>query len=231
MDSVPPGFHGLKSFPQGSHCDTIRFMNLEERFSRILSSNAWGSPETSCGPGSTLEACSLIIQRLPVWIRSLKTKSILDLGCGDFHWLKEIDLVGIEYDGYDIVQAAVERAKKHETKWRRFHHADILSVKLPKADLVICKDVLIHLPDDDVRGALQSIRAAGSRLLAATTYPGWPNLFRVGMKAGEFAPIDLEQEPFSLGTPVDMIEVPRKETNPRKYLALWNLKVDSSTPT
>jgi 2-polyprenyl-3-methyl-5-hydroxy-6-metoxy-1,4-benzoquinol methylase len=198
-------------------------MNLEERFSRILSSNSSGSLETPCGPGSTLEACAEIIQRLPVWIRDHQVKTILDLGCGDFHWLKEVDMTGVEYDGYDIVQAAVEKAKKHETKWRRFHHANILSVPLPKADLVICKDVLIHLPNDDVIGSIESILKAGSRFLAATTYPGWTNLFRSGMKAAEFAPIDLEQEPFSLGIPLDMVEVPRKEANPRKYLALWSL--------
>jgi 2-polyprenyl-3-methyl-5-hydroxy-6-metoxy-1,4-benzoquinol methylase len=199
-------------------------MNLEERFSRIVSSNAWGSKETPCGPGSTLAACAEIIQKLPVWIRSLNIKSIVDLGCGDFHWLKEVDLSGIEYDGYDIVRAAIEGARKYASKNIRFHHADILSIDIKRADLVLCKDVLIHLPDQDVLSLLRSIRENGSRFLASTTAPGWPNIFRAGMNAGEFAPIDLQQTPYDLGNPIDMIEVPRKETNPKKFLALWNLR-------
>lgn len=198
-------------------------MNLEERFSRIVSSNAWGCKETPCGPGSSLEACADIIKQLPVWLRSLKIKSIVDLGCGDFHWLKEVDLSGIEYDGYDIVRSAVEAAGKYASSTIRFHHADILSIEPKKADLVLCKDVLIHLPDAEVLPLLRSIISSGSRFLASTTHPGWPNLFRTGMTAGEFAPIDLQQTPYDLGMPIDMVEVPRKETNPKKFLALFDL--------
>lgn len=198
-------------------------MNLEERFSRIVSSNAWGSKETPCGPGSTLEACAEIIERLPLWIRALKIKSIVDLGCGDFHWLKEVDLSAAEYDGYDIVKSAVEAASKYATKNIRFHHKDVLSIDPKKADLVLCKDVLIHLPDSDVLSLLRAIKDSGSRYLASTTAPGWPNMFRTGMNAGEFAPIDLQQTPYDLSLPIDMIEVPRKETNPKKFLALFDL--------
>ncbi len=198
-------------------------MDLEERFSRIISSNAWGSKETPCGPGSTLEACAEIIQRLPMWIKTLHIQSIVDLGCGDFHWMKEIDLTEIQYDGFDIVRSAVEAARKYESPNVRFHHADILSIRIPKADLVLCKDVLIHLPDQEALGLIHAIAANGSHLLASTTSPGWPNIFRAGMHAGEFSPIDLEQAPYSMGAPIDSVEVPRKEGNPRKFLALWRL--------
>jgi len=199
-------------------------VNLEERFSRIVSSNAWGSRETVCGPGSTLEACAEIIQRLPVWISTLKIRSIVDLGCGDFHWLKEVDLTGVQYDGYDIVRTAVEAARKHEAPNIRFHHADVLSIEIPRADLVLCKDVLIHLPDQEALSLVHAIVRNGSHYLASTSSPGWPNMFRTGMRAGEFAPIDLEHAPYALGAPLDAVEVPRKEGNPRKFLALWRLE-------
>lgn len=199
-------------------------VNLEERFSKIIASNAWGSQETPCGPGSTLKACASIIERLPLWIRALKIKSIVDLGCGDFHWIKEVDLSGIEYDGYDVVPLMVVAARKHSTKNIRFHHADILGLAIPKADLVLCKDVFIHLPNEDVLSVLAAIASSGSRLLASTTAPGWPNVFRGGMQAAEFSPLDLEQPPFSLGQPIDRIEVPYKEGNPPKFFALWDMK-------
>lgn len=199
-------------------------VNLEERFSKIISSNAWGAPETPCGPGSTIEACASIIHRLPLWIRDYQARSIVDLGCGDFHWMKEVDLSGVKYDGYDIVREAVKAASKHATKTIRFHHANILAMQIPEADLVLCKDVLIHLPNEDALSILRAIVSSGSRLLASTTSPTWLNSFRVGMQPGEFSPIDLEQPPFELSRPLDLVEVPYKEGNPPKFFALWDIK-------
>lgn len=198
-------------------------MSLEERFTRIFTSNAWGSQETPCGPGSTLEACAAIIEKLPVWLDLHSVRSIVDLGCGDFHWMSQVDLEDIEYDGYDIVKEAVEAASKHAASNIAFHHADILTMQIPKADLVVCKDVLIHLPDADALALLQSTRSSGSRLLASTTSPGWNNGFRVGMKPGEFSPIDLEAEPFRLTPAGYSVEVPHGPGNPRKFFALFDL--------
>lgn len=198
-------------------------MLMEDIFTKIFKSNSWGSKETPSGPGSTLEACSGIITKIPFWIDLHSIQTIVDLGCGDFHWMSRVDLDSIEYEGYDIVQEVVDAASKYAASNILFHQANILRMEIPAADLVLCKDVLIHLPDGDVLDLLHSIRASGSRLLASTTAPGWNNMFRHGLKPGEFAPIDLEAEPFNLGTPLDKVEVPRKEGNPTKFLALWTL--------
>lgn len=199
-------------------------MLMEERFTRIYTSNAWGSKETPCGPGSTLEACAPIIAKLPIWLDLHSVRSIVDLGCGDFHWMSQVDLGEIEYDGYDIVKEAVQAASKHSASNIAFHHADILAMQIPKVDLVICKDVLIHLPDADVLTLLQNIRSSGTRLLASTTSPGWNNAFRSGMKAGEFSPVDLEAAPFLLPPAINTVEVPHGNGKPRKFFALWDLQ-------
>lgn len=196
---------------------------MEDIFTRIFKSNAWGCKETPSGPGSTIDACSGIITKIPFWIDLHSIQTILDLGCGDFHWMSQVDLDNVEYEGYDIVKEAVDAASRYVASNILFHQADVLKLQIPAADLVICKDVLIHLPDSDALTLLDSIRASGSRLLASTTAPGWNNMFRHGLKPGEFCPLDLQAEPFSLGTPIDLVEVPHKEGNPRKYLALWNL--------
>ena len=36
-------------------------------------------------------------------IEKYKIKSIVDIGCGDLHWMKEINLDGIEYYGIDWI--------------------------------------------------------------------------------------------------------------------------------
>lgn len=175
------------------------------------------------GPGSTIAACATIIERMPFWLELHSIKSIVDLGCGDFNWMSRIDLGDIEYDGYDIVSDVIRTALNHTASNIAFHHADILEMKIPKADLVICKDVLIHLPNDEALKLLQAIQSSGSRLLATTTCPAWDNRFRAGMNAGEFSPINLEGEPFFWSPPEDAIEVPHGKGNPKKFFALFGM--------
>lgn len=197
---------------------------MEDHFTRMAATGAWGSAETPCGPGSTIEACKGILERLPEWIRTHQIRSIADLGCGDFHWMSRLDLSGLEYDGYDVVRFLIERnVQKHGRDNIRFHHVDLTEPIVFHADLVILKDVLIHLPTVQAMEILGHVLSSRPRLLASTTSPGWPVSSRACMKIGEFSPIDLEAEPFRLGAPLDAVEVPYRAQNPAKRFALWKL--------
>lgn len=199
-------------------------MSMEAVFSRIISSGAWGSAETPCGPGSTLEACHAILEQLPVWIKRFQIYSIADLGCGDWNWMSHLDLAGMEYDGYDVVRELVEmNAQKYARPGVRFHQADLTTLRIPKVDLVVCKDVLAHLPNDISTGILDAIRGSGSGMLAATTAVEWPADKRSGLKIGEFSPIDLEGPPFHMEEPLARVHVPMRPGNPAKLFALWKL--------
>lgn len=199
-------------------------MLMEEHFTRMAATGAWGSPETPCGPGSTIEACRGILEKLPEWIRTYQIHSIADLGCGDFHWMSHVDLSGVQYDGYDVVQFLVERnVAKHARDNIRFHHEDLMTFAVPHVDLVILKDVLIHLPTVQALDVLGHTMSSHPKFLASTTSPGWPVTNRICTKIGEFSPIDLEAEPFSLGTPLVTVEVPHRPGNPTKHFALWKL--------
>lgn len=197
---------------------------MEDHFTRMAATGAWGSAETPCGPGSTIEACRGILERLPEWIRVHQIRSIADLGCGDFHWMSRLDLSGLEYDGYDVVRFLVERnVQKHGRTNVRFHHADLTEPIALHADLVILKDVLIHLPTVQAMEILGHVLSSHPKFLASTTSPGWPVSNRACMKIGEFSPIDLEAEPFRFGVPLDTVEVPHRVQNPIKRFALWRL--------
>lgn len=201
-------------------------MSLEDEFSRIVASRAWSSGETPCGPGSMIEACSTVLKVLPEWIAKFQITSIADLGCGDFHWMSRLDLSGIEYDGYDVVQELISsNQSRHSGPNIRFHHADFMTIPVPKVDLIVCKDVLPHLPNDLVLRALGTIQASGSRLLAATTAVGWAVAKREGLRIGGFSPVDLEALPFLMGAPLGAVEVPMKPGNPQKLFSLWDLYV------
>jgi hypothetical protein len=204
---------------------------MEDDFTEIAIQNRWGSKETLSGPGSTIRACLRIIDRIPAWISLHGIRSIVDLGCGDFHWMSRVDLTHVDYDGYDIVEFLVrENQEKHGRQNVRFHHRNIFEMAIPKADLILLKDVLIHFPTVLGVSLLESVKASGSTWLAATTSPGWPVAEREGLFVGGFSPADLSAAPYSLGSFNEKVAVPHREDHPPKYLALWKLKAESSTP-
>jgi hypothetical protein len=138
--------------------------------------------------------------------------------------MSRLDLSGLEYDGYDVVRFLIERnVAQHGRSNVRFHHADLTALQVPLVDLVILKDVLIHLPTIQALEILWHVLSSRSRFLASTTSPGWPVSNRACMKIGEFSPIDLETEPFLLGPPIDAVDVPHRQGNPIKRFALWRL--------
>ena len=68
----------------------------------------WGSDETSSGPGSTLSATAHIRSNLEFLVKNLQIKTVCDLACGDFNFMKEIDFGKVKYIGCDIVKPLIE---------------------------------------------------------------------------------------------------------------------------
>ena len=98
-------------------------------------------------------------------------KSILDVPCGDWNWLQHVNLEGIDYIGGDIVQVIIERnAKEYGKPDIRFERLDIINGSLPKADLILCRDCLVHLSFTDGLAAIETFRESGARWLLTTTF-------------------------------------------------------------
>ena len=62
--------------------------------------------------GSDNYTTKILRSKLPIFIKKYKIKSILDAGCGDFYWMKNINLIKINYYGLDIVSKLIEKNKK-----------------------------------------------------------------------------------------------------------------------
>ncbi|WP_152563387.1 hypothetical protein [Ruegeria halocynthiae] len=98
------------------------------------------------GPGSTLAATEPLREALPRIFNQFKVETFLDAPCGDWTWMREVDLNGIRYIGGDISLQVLEEVKaQHGVPGREFVHLDITSDPLPKADLMMCRDCLFHL--------------------------------------------------------------------------------------
>jgi len=81
-----------------------RFSSIEKIFTDIYDENRWGDKESRSGPGSTLAQTEAIRSKLPEILEEFHIHSILDIPCGDFNWIKEVNLDSISYIGADIVK-------------------------------------------------------------------------------------------------------------------------------
>ncbi|MEW6074326.1 MAG: class I SAM-dependent methyltransferase [Planctomycetota bacterium] len=199
--------------------------SLEEVFTRIWAENRWRSPETRSGPGSSLERTRSVRAALPALLRRLGVRSLLDVPCGDFHWLAEVELDLESYVGADIVPALIEEnRRRHGRPGRTFLRLDLTRDDLPAADLVLCRDGLIHLSFADAARAVSRMRASGSTWLLTTTFRA---LARNRDKpSGRSRLLNLERPPFGWPPPVEVVPedaAGRRAIAHAKSLGLWRL--------
>lgn len=105
-------------------------------------------------------------------IRPLKFKSVLDVGCGQGSFLQELqkEFPHIEPHGIDVSSSAVELARRR-VAGGQFSVMDVTHEFLDvKCDLVVCSEVLEHIPDDQL--ALQNLRKMTGKYLIVSTPQG-----------------------------------------------------------
>lgn len=190
------------------------------RFTEIWRTNAWGSAESRSGSGSTLAQTARIRELLPALFREHGVRVLVDAGCGDLNWAHLVTERLELYLGFDVVPDLVAslRLRYEARKNHFFNTADITRDRLPKADLILCRDVLTHLPHDLVATALEAFRNSGARLLLTTTFVRGRN---DPVRVGGWQPIDLCAPPFNLPPPVAV--VPEGLPGSTKSLGLWRL--------
>jgi len=201
-------------------------MSHEAVFGRIYRGGEWMTADSRSGPGSELVRTAGLRRELPHLLAELGIDVLLDAGCGDFHWLSEAELPVREYIGVEVVpELAAELARGYARLGRRrFLHADITRDDLPPADLILCRDVLVHFPDDDVDRALAAFRRTGARWLLATTFTD--RAANGPVELGGWRTLNLEAPPWEFPPPVrTLLDIPivDRELYLDKRLALWEL--------
>ncbi|MGY3650396.1 hypothetical protein ACVWW2_005687 [Bradyrhizobium sp. LM4.3] len=152
-----------------------------ERFERIEQTNLWGATSSVSGLGSEDAATAAIREALPLLLQRLGVRSLLDAPCGDAGWIGRMRL-DLDYTGIDIVPSLIAanngRAARGELSGR-FLVADITRDALPCADVVLCRDCLVHLSFDNIVRAVDRFRTSGARFLLVTTFPEWDGQSRL----------------------------------------------------
>jgi SAM-dependent methyltransferase len=195
-------------------------------FTRIYRKNSWGNAESVSGDGSDLNQTLVVRRELPALLAEFEITSILDVPCGDYHWMKEVDIGLRSYVGGDIVPELIEANQcKYGSATRRFAVLDITLAELPRMDAILCRDCLVHLPLDSAVDALGNCVRSGARYLLTTTYPGLVKRNKQLFITGNWRPLDLRLPPFSLPKPIRLIneECTEKCDYKEKSLGLWKL--------
>lgn len=200
--------------------------STEKVFTDIYHGNKWIGKQSVSGTGSDVDQTAALIEELPMLFREYNIKSMLDIPCGDFQWMKNVDLNNIEYLGGDIVKDVISENKiNFQNDKVRFQHLNLLSDDLPAVDVILCRDCLVHFSFDDIFKALENIAASGCTYLAATTFPERSGNHNI--TTGDWRPINLEIAPFHFPTPLRLLNEQNTENNSiykDKSLGLWRVE-------
>jgi len=187
--------------------------------------NHWAGPESPSGPGASLDQTAAIRRCLPELCRRLEIRTLLDLPCGDCSWMATIDLGVEQYIGADFLPELIEEnARRYARTGREFRVLDLLSSSLPDADLVVCRDCLVHLSFEDIARAVSNLRGSRVTYLLTTTFP--EQAVNEDIRTGDWRPLNLQIAPFHWPSPQELLIEGCTEGNglfADKSLGLWRL--------
>jgi len=208
-------------------------VDSETNFSRIYAGEEWGA-EARSGLGSREDTTREFRSFLEGFLQEHDIRSVVDAGCG--HWptgyQRFMNWHGVHYMGVDVVPYVVEE------NMALFQDPDVLaryglasaeciagsvSNPLPSADLLMVKDVLMHLPNAAVESFLRSsVTGAAPKyrmiLLVQNDVPPVPVRQMVDIEPGQLLPFDITAPPFSA---TGFRTIFRWKSDEMKVVQLW----------
>ena len=198
----------------------IKYGSPKIVFTEFYKNNIWGSEDSVSGVGTELKYTENIINEIPLLLKNLYIKSIADIPCGDFHYMKNIDLTGYEYSGFDIVKEMIEKNKiEFESIGITFRYFDAINEVLLKHDIIICRDLFIHFSFANTLKTIENFKKSGTKYLLTNTYPEIS--LNKDIKTGNWRPINLALEPYNFTKPEYIIEEHTSVEHGLKQLALY----------
>lgn len=217
-------FKFIKNF--FSHQDLNANKDLKDKFSKIYFQNIFGGKDSRSGEGSNMEQTAIIRRELPNLLKRYGINSLMDAPCGDFYWMREVDLGIQNYLGVDIVDSLIqENIRQYGSKAITFSCIDLVDGDLPKVDLALCRDCLVHLTFEDAKKVVENFKKSGIKYLLTTSFTRKDgNVDLIGKDI--WRPLNLELTPFNFPKPLEMINEGCTEYNGQfsdKHLGLWLL--------
>jgi hypothetical protein len=171
---------------------TSRVDRAREAFTKIYDENTWNLE----GQPPQLDILARVTKTISDTIQKYQIKSVAEFGCGFWNYAKQVDWTGLTYDGYDVALGPIRYNADHYTTRKIHFHQLVNEVELAPADLLISKDVLHHLPNDDVQHYLAMFKERFSYILLF--YAVFPDDNLNGpIELGDYRGLRLDLPPFN----------------------------------
>jgi hypothetical protein len=197
---VKTAYRSLRAF--------YRSLRKRSVFEKIYRENLWGDAESRSGGGSGLAATEKVRKGLLDAIQRLDVHTIVDAPCGDYYWLSTVDLSRnlAWYKGLDIVPQLIEQNnQRFATPKISFEATDLIKRVPPRADLILCRHLLIHLSFEDGLRVLRNFKASGSKYLMITNQPQFQANEEI-IFTGSYRPVNIQLPPFNFPQPLWSID-------------------------
>lgn len=201
-------------------------------FSRIYEKGEWlCGEEAKSGLGSRRETTQEFCAFLEATLRKHRLRSVVDAGCG--HWpsgyQRFCSWQDVDYCGVDVVPGVVEENAAHFRDAGLLRAYGLASARfvvgqaerpLPTADLLIVKDVLMHLPNAAIHQFIQNNLGPRYRkvMVVQNEVPRGVHLRTlIDIEPGQLLPFDISAPPFA----APFVEVFRWQSDEPKVVQLW----------
>jgi hypothetical protein len=224
-DNAPASGAGDRQFESG--WDRVTTQDMASVFA-----GGWKHPETRSGPGSSSRAIAVIRDELCNVLHQLALRNrdliINDIGCSDLSWVKAVLPMSADYQGYDVTEW--ENWPELRAAGWQLKVLDPLVTPMRQADVILCRDVMIHYPTETCMQLIQRCRES-AQILIATSYTSgrygphdrtFSNDVRQARPSRQFKRLDLSQPPFSLACLRKI-----QEAHQGKYLGVWDLRASA----
>lgn len=193
-------------------------------FKNYFETQFWGNKEGSSGPNSAFSQTSVLRKNLENLLSKLPIKTLLDAGCGDANLFKHMQLPDSleRIIGIECVAALTEQNQDYFKNLKQFEFMtlDLITGQLPKADLILCRDVVHYWPNSYINLFLHQCLLSGAKYLLITHNIYSDFSANSPTEFGIFRPVNLTQKPFCWPAPVLTLQ----EDVYGKELALFQLK-------
>lgn len=165
-------------------------------FTNIYKYNLWGF---GSGTGSLKFNNQPYIDFLNDFLKTHSDiNNIVDLGCGDWQLHRHINLNNRKYIGVDIVNKVIQiNKKKFEKNNITFECKNFLKDSIPDSDLLIIKDVLQHLSNENILKFFKILKNTKYKYILITNDISKFNLNNIDIPDGMYKPIDITREPYN----------------------------------
>ena len=166
-----------------------------------------------CGEGSQMDDKTESLRKnLLNFLFKWEIKSIFDSPCGDFWWMRHIDLKGIDYIGGEIQTSQI---KKLQEKFpdKNFIRFDLTKDRFPDADLWFCRDCLFHFSQSDKMKTLLNFTESRIKYVLMSNHFGWTPEeaqkwgvpVNEDLETGDFKHVNWKYPPWNFEDPLDRI--------------------------